>query len=111
MCRTEEDIQNVTDEILDRYGTMPKEIENLLEITRIKMLARELYIMKINQRLENVVFHFEKEKFNVDCIDKLMKIYRNRIKFSPATEPYITFKISNIKNILAEIQDFLKHLK
>ncbi len=111
LCRTEEDIQNVTDEILDRYGTMPKEIENLLEITRIKMLARELYIMKINQRLENVVFHFEKEKFNVDCIDKLMKIYRNRIKFSPATEPYITFKISNIKNILAEIQDFLKHLK
>lgn len=111
LCRTEEDIQNVTDEILDRYGTMPKEIENLLEITRIKMLARELYILKINQRLENVVFHFEKEKFNVDCIDKLMKIYRNRIKFSPSTEPYITFKISDIKNILVEIQEFLKHLK
>jgi transcription-repair coupling factor (superfamily II helicase) len=111
LCRSEEDIQNVTDEILDRFGTMPKEIENLLEVARIKMLAREAFVLKINQKQENVVFHFEKDKFNVECIDKLMKIYRNRIKFSPATDPYITFKISDVKNILTEIQDFLKHLK
>lgn len=111
LCRTEEDIQNVTDEILDRYGTMPREVENLLEITRIKMLAREAYILKVNQKQENIVFHFEKEHFNTDCIDKLMKIYRNRIKFSPATEPYITFKVQNIRNVLSEIQEFLQHLK
>lgn len=111
LCRTEEDIQNVTDEILDRYGTMPREVENLLEITRIKMLAREAYILKVNQKQENIVFHFEKEHFNTDCIDKLMKIYRNRIKFSPATEPYITFKVQNIRNVLLEIQEFLQHLK
>ena len=111
LCRTEEDIQNVTDEVLDRYGTMPKEIENLLEVARIKMLARAAYVLKINQKQENVVFHFEKDNFNVDCIDKLMKIYRNRIKFSPATEPYITFKLQNVKNLLIEVQEFLKQLK
>ena len=111
LCRTEEDIQNVTDEVLDRYGSMPKEIENLLEVARIKMLAREAYVLKINQKQENVVFHFEKERFNVECIDKLMKIYRNRIKFSPATEPYITFKLHDVKNLLVEIQEFLKQLK
>ena len=90
---------------------MPREVENLLEITRIKMLAREAYILKVNQKQENIVFHFEKEHFNTDCIDKLMKIYRNRIKFSPATEPYITFKVQNIRNVLSEIQEFLQHLK
>ena len=111
LCRNDEDIQNVTDEILDRYGTMPNEVENLLEVARIKILARENYIFKINQKLDNIVFHFEKDKFNVDCIDKLMKIYRNRIKFSPATEPYITFKLKDRRKILEEIKDFLLHLK
>ena len=111
LCRTEEDIENVIDEIIDRYGAIPKEIENLLEISRIKIFARQNYILKINQKLDNIVFHFERDKFNVDCIDKLMKIYRNRIKFSPATEPYITFKLKDKRKILDEIKEFLIHLK
>ena len=111
LCRTEEDIQNIIDEILDRYGPMPKEIENLLDVTRIKMLASENHILKINQKQENVVFHFEKDRFNVECIDKLMKIYRNRIKFSPATKPYITFKLKDKNKILSETKEFLGYLK
>lgn len=111
LCRTEEDIQNIIDEILDRYGAMPKEIENLLDVTRIKMLARENYILKINQKQENVVFHFEKDRFNMECIDKLMKIYKNRIKFSPAAKPYITFKLKDRNKILSEIKEFLGYLK
>ena len=111
LCRNEDDIQNVTDEVLDRYGQMPAEIENLLEVARIKILARENFVLKINQKMQNLVFHFEKDKFNIDSVDKLMKIYRNRIKFSPASEPYITFKILDIKNILEECKNFLVHLK
>ena len=38
---------------------MPKELENLLSIARIKYLAKDLQIIKINQRQENIVFTFE----------------------------------------------------
>ncbi len=110
LCKTEEDIQNVTDEIIDRYGAMPYEVENLLDIARIKNLAREKYILKISQKRENVVFYFDNSKFNLDVIDKLMKTYRNRIKFSPSKEPYITFKLLDLKNILEECKEFLKKL-
>ena len=111
LCRNEEDIENITDEIIDRYGPVPKEIENLINVARIRNLARESYILKINQKFDNIVFHFERDRFNVECIDKLMKIYRNRIKFSPATEPYITFKLKDKSRILDEIKEFLNHLK
>ena len=110
LCKTEEDIQNVTDEIIDRYGAMPYEVENLLDIARIKNLAREKYILKIAQKRENIVFYFDNSKFNIDVVDKLMKTYRNRIKFSPSKEPYITFKLSNLKNILGECKEFLEKL-
>ena len=110
LCRNEEDIQNVTDEIIDRYGQIPYEIENLLDITRIKAMAREKFVLKIMQKGDNIVYYFDTERFNIDIIDKLMKIFRNRIKFSPAKEPYITFKILDRKNILEECKDFLEKL-
>ena len=110
LCKNEEDIQNVTDEILDRYGQMPDEIENLLDIARIKILAREKVILKISQKRENILFYFDNETFNFDIVDKLMKIYRNRIKFSPSKDPYITFKLQDQKNVLGECKEFLNRL-
>ena len=59
LCRTEEDIQNVIDEIIDRYGKIPKELENLIEIARIKELARKVGATKISQKTENIVFYFK----------------------------------------------------
>ena len=89
---------------------MTYEVENLLDIARIKILAKEKNILKIAQKRENVIFYFNSEKFDFDNIDKVMKIYRNRIKFSPSKEPYITFKILDLKNILEECKEFLSKL-
>lgn len=110
LCKNEDDLQNITDEIIDRYGQMPYEVENLLDIARIKSLAKEKYILKISQKRENIIFYFDNSKFNFDIVDKLMKIYRNRLKFSPSKDPYITFKLENPKQILEECKDFLKKL-
>ena len=110
LCKNEEDIQNITDEIIDRYGQIPYEIENLLDITRIKALAREKFVLKIIQKGDNIVYYFDTNRFNLDVVDKLMKQFRNRIKFSPAREPYITFKLLNKKNVLEECKEFLSKL-
>ena len=110
-CKNEEDIQNVIDEIIDRYGKMPKEIENLLEIARIKNLAREKFVLKINQRGNNIIYYFDEKKFNVEIVEKLMRIYRARIKFSPSKiSPYITVEIANDFEILQECKTFLNDL-
>ena len=112
LCKNEDDIQNVTDEIIDRYGQMPDEIENLLDIARIKNMAREKFITKISQKRENIICYFDNEKFNFDIVDKLIKIYKNRIKFSPSkTNAYITYKMSNPKDVLGECKQFLNNCK
>ena len=89
---------------------MPYEIENLLDIARIKILSREKHILKVAQKNENIIFYFESDEFNFDVVDKLMKMYRNRIKFSPAKSPYITFKLLDRKKTLEEIKEFLSKL-
>lgn len=110
-CKNEEDIQNVIDEMIDRYGKFPKEIENLLEIARIKNLAREKFVLKINQRGNNIIYYFDEKKFNIDIVEKLMQIYKGNIKFSPSkVSPYITVKIKNDFEILKECKTFLNYI-
>lgn len=112
LCRNEDDVQNIIDEMIDIYGEMPKQVENLLNIARIKFIAKKLYILKIQQKANGVVFSFDGEKFKFDIVDKLIKEYRNKIKFSPGKEPYITYKIEELSDdkILKEIQKFLDFL-
>ena len=110
LCRTEEDIQNVVDEVIDRYGKMPKELENLLEVSRIKEQARKVGIVKIMQRQESVVFYFEKEKMPVEKVDNLLKQFGMKIRFSSGIEPYVTFKVGNKtdKELIKGIKSFLE---
>ena len=111
LCKNEEDIQNVIDEIIDRFGNMPLELENLLDIARIKYMAKELYISKIASKQHSVVFTFEQGKNEID-LQKLIKIYKNRIKFSPGIKTMITLDIgsNNERQILNDVTEFLRQL-
>lgn len=107
LCRNEEDIKNVTEDILDRFGKMPKEMFSLLGIARIKEKCKEIGITKITQKQERVVFYFNPESFTLDIADLIAK-YNNRIKFSTGINPYITFTLKNTYNVIDEIIEFLK---
>ena len=114
IAKTEEEIRDVIDEVTDRYGNMPKELENLLDIARIKNMCKEKNIIKLIQKMNNIVFYFDNNKFNMENIDLLVKQYKDSIRFSPGAEPYITLKNSkkiSDKIILKQIINFLKGLK
>ena len=131
LCRTEEDIQNVIDEMIDRYGVLPKEVENLIEIARIKELAKNTHISKISQKKDGIVFTYyttptrkdslaginteeigENKEKGVD-LNKLLKIYGNRIRFSPGTQNYVTLKMEegkqSEKQILKQVKEYLQN--
>lgn len=110
LCRTEEDIQNVIDEIIDRYGNLPQELENLIEIARIKQLAKAQNIIKVESKKSGILFTFnssENIKYN---ITELVKKYGDKIKFSAGIKPMITYKINNLKEkeLIKEIKEFLQ---
>lgn len=108
IAKTEADIQNVIDEIIDRYGSMPKEVENLIEIARIKQLCKQKGISKLAQRNDNLMFHVGR-KFNPELVPELIKQYGTRIRFSQSIDSYITLKITDLTDIIViqEIKKFL----
>ena len=97
LCRNDKDIEDVIDEIIDRYGSMPQEVENLIEIARIKMLCRTANVLKIAQKTDAVVFYLDKDNIKIDekMINTLVGKYGPKLKFSQGVEPYITLKMSS----------------
>ena len=106
--RNEDDVQNVIDEIIDRYGDMPAEVSNLIEIARIKNLARKKKISKIKQTQIGIVFTFtQNAMLSHEKIKELIEKYKNGIQFSASAKPYITLKVKKT-NATQEIKEFLK---
>ena len=119
LCRTEEDIQNVVDEVIDRFGNMPDELNNLLEIARIKQLCKLTAVVKITEKKnkntgsQNVVFYFDKDKFDTNVVVPLINKYGTDIKFSNAIQPYVTLFLKKLteKQLIKEIKEFLNVVK
>ena len=110
LCKDEKDIEDVIDEITDRFGNMPKEVESLLEITRIKQLAKKTNIVKVMQKENRILFTLDAKKFNMDSIPKLIEEYKDRIRFSSGISPYITYRIKDEENIIQETKEFLNKI-
>ena len=87
---------------------MTKEIENLIEIARIKILCKKLNISKVQGRRSFVLFMFEPGELSID-INELVKKYKNRIKFTQGIKPQITLALNNLLEIkmLKEVKEFL----
>ena len=115
LCRKDSQIEDIIDEINDRFAAMPKEVENLIEIAKIKILARKVNIIKVVQKQNSIMFLGEQSKFKTEenIIEKLLKIYGSNLRFSPGATSYITLKLNDItdKAVIKEVKDFLKNLE
>ena len=53
---------------------------------------------------------WNEKTFDFAVVDSLIKKYGMRIKFSPARNPYVTYKLKNIKDLIKETKAFLNDI-
>ncbi len=74
----------IRDELLDRFGRLPSEAENLLEVIRLKILARRLGILRIEtQRGELVLQVANQSRIDADRLVQLLTHARAGIRVTP----------------------------
>ena len=112
--QTDEETEEMLEELIDRFGDPPKPVENLLYIAKIKSLAHEVYMTEISQKADTVKFTlYGKAKLDVAKIPEFIASYGNNLKITmDAKAPYFTYflkKNSREKNVDARavIEDFL----
>ncbi|WP_027421709.1 transcription-repair coupling factor [Lachnobacterium bovis] len=79
---SEEEADEILEELIDRFGEPPVVVQNLLKIARLKILAHKLYIVEIVQRANIIKLKMhEKAKINPANIPQVIQMYQNKMRF------------------------------
>ena len=59
LSRSEEAVEMIREELIDRFGKIPREVEHLLEVIKVKILLTRLSIKKFEEAPSQVVLTFD----------------------------------------------------
>lgn len=110
---TEEEVEEMLEELIDRFGEPPKSVQNLLAIARLKFMAHGLYVKEVIQKsTELKLVMYEKAKINPAYIPQVVQNLAPFLKFvADAQNPYFVYTINgNTREKGKNIVEILKNL-
>ncbi len=95
--RNEEQITDLVDELLDRFGDMPAPVLNLISVARIKNLARLCGIRSLVERKDSVEIQFtDNPHVDPQAIMEMKSRYPGRISLLPGPPQSIRLKTAKL---------------
>lgn len=107
------DILDLEDELVDRFGDIPEETNNLLQIARIKIWAKKACLREIKQKNNFVHLTFAKDPgLSGEELINLAQKYRRKLSFSSQGELGIKINISrlNANKMLILLENIVKEI-
>ncbi|MBO5460986.1 MAG: transcription-repair coupling factor [Ruminococcus sp.] len=107
----EEEMDDMLEELIDRYGDIPKKVHQLLKIAALKGLAHSAYVTSVEQKNgELKLVMYEKAKVNPQNIPVLIQAYRGALSFKTENPPYFIYKKAG-RNKREKEEDILEVVK
>ncbi len=110
--RSQEDADDLLDEIVDRYGEPPRGVLNLIDIALLRANARNAGIQDIKQKAGDVLFTLH--NLNFDAVSLLCSDpgYKNRVIFvAAAKQPTLRLKLAPGVDSLKQCRIFVQKLQ
>ena len=104
---------DLSDEILDRFGELPQPVHNLLNMAKIKVLAKENGLASLAKEKTEIVgkLHFGLA-VNYDKVLEVLQKYRSNFRYQPGRPPIFRWKSGAAETeLLKMILDSLELLK
>ena len=114
--RSQEDADDLLDEMIDRYGDPPKGVLNLIDIALMRAEAMKAGIQDIRQKAGDVLFTLSQLDFEAVSGLCAEEGYKNRVQFLANTKlPTLRLKLASgvdsLKQSKVFIQRYSKHIK
>ena len=110
--RTQQDADDLLDEIIDRYGEPPKGVLNLIDIALLRADAKECGIQDIKQKQSDVLLTMQSMDFQAISAICADPDYKNRLLFvATAKVPTLRLKLHSGADSLKQTKALIARMK
>ncbi len=89
----EKERDDMKDELLDRFGEIPKSVDNLLRIALIRVNAHKLYMTEVKGKNQRITFTFRPDAaIDAVKIPEFVKRHSQELSFTAYGTPFFTYK-------------------
>ena len=108
---TQEEYEDMQNELVDRFGEIPTQVDNLMQIVLIKHAAHENFITEIKgDKREITMYMWPEAKIDVERIPILVREYRGKLKFVPDDKCFIYTPEDKSKDLIDIVKDVVEDL-
>ena len=112
---TEEDELEISDELIDRYGNMPKPVINIIAVAALKIPARDVGCTEITQGRGQLKLKFRQDSLTPDAVFGLDTHLHGRVKVISSELPSICIALTerdvNILEFVKKLLILIKELQ
>ncbi|WP_070089850.1 transcription-repair coupling factor [Merdimonas faecis] len=108
----EEEMEDMTEELLDRFGDIPKKVEKLLKVAALKTMAHAAYVTSVEQKGVRFVFTmYERARVAPQRIPELIESFHGDLSIRTDTQAPCFFYEKKSRNRKGETEDPLEIVK
>ena len=98
--RTEQDADDLVDELIDRYGEPPRTVNNLISVALLRTEAAQAGITDIDQKNGSLLLTIP--EFDLRLVSQLCggERYKGRLLFSAGEKPYLSLRLKKGEDAL-----------
>ena len=104
--KREEELDEFKVELLDRFGAIPRQLQELFTVVRLRVLCRNVGIKCLREKENELQLIFEKSR--VDIIKLVQKVNKNKRLFSISPKDYNTLYVYRVFQDNKAKLEFLK---
>lgn len=94
LIKSEEEYNDIIDELIDRFGDIPQETMNMLDIALLKARANQSYITRISYSENRLHFGIYKMSYiDMDSIERMINGYMGRMEFVASANPEFVLRL------------------
>ena len=91
-----EESEEMRSELLDRFGEIPRSVENLLRISLIRMHAHDLYVTEVKGKKDGITFIMDpKAQIRVENIEVVLSNMKGNLTFSVKGIPTFYYRLKS----------------
>lgn len=90
-----EKIEELEDELIDRFGQLPEPAQNLIDLAMLKIYAKQMKIITITASIEQIFIQFDEEaKLEQSTLKKLNSRFKSHLSLNPIQRAIKLSKLS-----------------